>query len=58
MRVVKVFTLNDMTFLEYNDVIEKWPYIFFRIIEIAKSRCSGDAYPYKVGNLGYSNVSN
>ena len=26
--------------------------IFFRIIEIAKSRCSGDAYPYKVGNLG------
>ena len=41
MRDVKVFTLNDMTFLEYNDVIEK-----------AKSYCCGALYPYEVGSLG------
>ena len=52
MRDVKVFTLNDMTFLEYNDVIEKWPSTFSRVFEKAKSYCCGALYPYEVGSLG------
>ena len=56
MRDVKVFTLNDMTFLEYNDVIEKWPSTFSRVFEKAKSYCCGALYPYEVGSLGHSDV--
>ena len=52
MRDVKVFTLNDMTFLEYNDVTEKWPSTFSRVFEKAKSYCCGALYPYEVGSLG------